>query len=120
MRHLALFATALAALPAGQALAHAQLVKADPAVGSTVARAPSQLRLRFDQVIRLGASGVMLTTPGGGRLLLVPLAHDPADPRAVTAPLPAAMGPGRYQVQWRALSPDGHRTQGDFAFSVGP
>jgi methionine-rich copper-binding protein CopC len=61
---------------------------------------------------------VELTTPDGRTLVLSPLAQDPKDVRAVIAPLPADLKPGRYRVRWRALSPDAHHTQGDFSFTV--
>jgi copper resistance protein C len=116
---LALAAAVAMSLCAGRAFAHAQLVKATPKVGATVAKAPDRLWLRFDEVLRLGGSGVQLVYPDGHAVLLSPLKQDPADVRAVAAPLPANMPAGRYEVRWRALSPDGHHTQGDFSFTVG-
>ncbi len=107
------------ALTASQALAHVRLEKADPRVGSTVAAAPARLWLRFNEVPRLTGTGVQLVAPKGAPLLLQPLTADPKDVRAVYAPLPAGLAPGRYQVRWRALSPDAHHTQGDFSFTVG-
>jgi methionine-rich copper-binding protein CopC len=107
----------LLGLTAQTAQAHALLVKADPRVGSTVNGAPPRLWLKFTEVPRLNASGVQLTWPDGQARLLQPLAQDQADVRAVLAPLPR-LGPGRYHVLWRVLSPDGHRTQGTFSFDV--
>ncbi len=118
MRISTLAIAAFLLLPAGEALAHAQLVKADPAVGSTVQRAPARLWLKFNTIIRPTASGVRLTTPDGKRTVLSPLTWDPSDTEAVTVPTPPNLTPGRYQVEWRALSPDGHRTQGRFNFTV--
>ncbi len=103
---------------AGPALAHVQLERADPRVGSTVAAAPPRLWLRFNEVPRLTGTGVQLVAPQGAPVLLQPLTADPKDVRAVYAPLPAGLAPGRYQVRWRALSPDAHHTQGDFSFTV--
>ena len=120
MRKLISAALALLALTSSQALAHAQLVKADPRVGSTVSRAPARLWLRFSQVLRLSGSGVQLVEPDGEAVILSPLAQDPADVRAIVAPLPAKLTPGRYQVRWKALSPDAHHTQGDFSFTLRP
>jgi methionine-rich copper-binding protein CopC len=117
---LLLLSAASLALTAGQALAHAQLVKADPKVGSTIAAAPARVWLQFDEVIRPAASGVQLVEPDGKAVVLTPLAHDPKNTRAVTAPLPPNLPAGRYLVRWRALSPDGHRTQGDFGFTIAP
>ena len=107
------------ALPAGRALAHAQLEQASPRVGSTVATAPARLWLRFNEVPRLTGTGVQLVAPQRAPVLLQPLTADPKDVRAIYAPLPAGLVPGRYQVRWRALSPDAHHTQGDFSFTVG-
>lgn len=118
MKKILLLSAILSALAVGPALAHARLESADPKVGATVAAAPARIRLKFSEVIRLGGSGVMLTGPDGRGHLLQPLTQDPADARAVLAPAPAGLQPGRYQVQWRALSSEGHHTQGDFGFTV--
>ncbi len=120
MLKIALATLTLLALTSGQALAHAQLIKADPKVGSTVAIAPARLWLRFSQVLRLSGSGVQLIEPDGRAMILSPLTQDPADVRAIVAPLPAKLQPGRYQVRWKALSPDAHHTQGDFSFTLRP
>lgn len=119
MRLPSLLTAILLLAPAGEALAHARLVKANPAVGSTVAAPPTQLWLKFNEVIRPSASGVKLTGPDGHGAVLAPLARDLKDPDAVTAPTPKNLAPGLYKVEWRALSPDGHHTQGAFGFTVG-
>ena len=111
---------ALLAATSGQALAHAQLVRADPKVGSTVSTAPPRLWLKFSQVLRLSGSGVQLIEPDGQAVVLSPLTQDSTDVRAIVAPLPAQLQPGRYQVRWKALSPDAHHTQGDFNFTLRP
>ena len=115
-----LFVCTLAALAltGGPAFAHAHLVKADPKVGSTVAKAPMHLWLRFNEVLRLAGSGAELVAPDGHAQVLT-LSQDPKDVRAVIAPVPPNLPPGRYQVRWKALSPDAHHTQGDFSFTVG-
>jgi methionine-rich copper-binding protein CopC len=118
MPRLVALGAALLVFSAGRAMAHAQLVAAEPRVGSTVQQAPARLWLRFDQVIRLAESGVMLVEPDGGQVVLEPLSRDPKELRAVLAPLPPRLAAGRYEVRWRALSPDGHRTSGDFSFTV--
>ena len=118
MRLPTLLTAFLLLAPAGEALAHARLVKANPAVGSTVSAPPTHLWLKFNEVIRPAASGVKLTGPDGQGTVLSPLTKDPKDPAAVSAPTPANLGPGLYKVEWKALSPDGHHTQGAFGFTV--
>jgi methionine-rich copper-binding protein CopC len=120
MRMTAILGAGLLLLPAGQALAHAQLVKADPAVGSTVAAGPSQIWLKFNEFIRVPPSAVRLTWPDGHKAVIKTLTHDPKDREAVIAPLPEPLGAGRYSLEWRALSGDGHNTQGQFSFTVRP
>ena len=121
MRKATIFGTGLLfLLPAGQALAHAQLVQANPAVGSTVSAPPTRLWLRFSEFIRVPPSAVRLTWPDGHKLVIKDLTHDAKDDRAVIAPLPAPLGAGRYGLEWRARSGDGHSTQGQFAFTVRP
>ena len=120
MRIALLLAAAALVAPAGAAFAHARLVKADPAVGSTVRVGPTQLRLKFNEPIRTNASGVRLTGPDGKGLVLSPLTKDPRDSDAVTAPAPPNLPAGRYKVEWKALSPDGHHPQGDYGFAIRP
>ena len=105
-------------LPAGEALAHAQLLKADPAVGGVAASPPTQIWLKFNEPIRVPPSAVRLTWPDGHQQVIKALTRDPHTPAAVIAPLPGRLGPGRYTVEWRALSPDGHNTRGTFRFDV--
>jgi methionine-rich copper-binding protein CopC len=118
MRLATLLAGGLLLFPASEAFAHAQLVKADPAVGSTETGPTTQIWLKFNEPIRVPPSAVRLTWPDGHREVLKALARDPHDRNAVAAPLPGRLGPGRYTVEWRALSPDGHNTQGTFSFTV--
>ncbi len=118
MKRSALPLALILSLMAGRAFAHAQLVKADPPVGSTLAAAPTRLWLRFNEVLRLAGSGVQLTRPDGPTVTLSPLRQDPKDVRAVIAPLPSDLPAGRYLVRWKALSPDAHHTQGSFSFTL--
>ena len=120
MSRTAPLALLLLALMGGRALAHAALVRADPAPEAVLARAPERLWLRFNMVIRLPMSGVELVGPAGRSWRLTDLKPDPGDARAVIAPLPPGLPAGRYQVRWRALSPIAHHSQGAFAFTVRP
>ena len=118
MRIATLILVAALASPAGAALAHAHLVSSVPAANATVRPAPGRIWLKFTDIIRPTASAVRLTDPGGRRTRLTPLARDPRDLFAVTVPLPANLRAGRYLVEWSALSPNAHHTQGTFAFTV--
>jgi methionine-rich copper-binding protein CopC len=106
------------ALAASRAFAHAQLEKAMPAVGSTVASA-SEIRLEFSEGVEPKFSKVTLTGPGGA----VPLgaAKTEAGNQAVlVVPITKALAAGAYTVHWQAVSVDTHHTQGTFDFTVKP
>lgn len=107
-------------LPVQAALAHAHLVASSPAANATIRQIPKQLWLNFTVPIRPTVSGVRLTEPNGRRVMLGPLAWVPHDLESVTAPMPPGLPPGRYLVEWRALDPNAHRTQGAFTFTLAP
>ena len=118
MRVLATLTAVLLAFQPTLAMAHAHLVKSDPAANSTIRQQPRQLWLNFTVPIRPTVSGVRLTLPDGRRVMLGPLAWVPHDLESVTAPLPQRLPPGRYLVEWSALDPNAHRTHGAFAFTL--
>jgi methionine-rich copper-binding protein CopC len=106
------------ALVASQVFAHAQLEKATPAVGGTVASA-SEIRLEFSEGVEPKFTKVSMTGPGGA----VPLGAAKTESRnqavlivPISKPLPA----GDYKVHWQAVSVDTHHTQGAFEFTVKP
>ena len=106
------------ALVATQAFAHAQLEKATPAVGGTVASA-SQIRLEFSEGVEPKFTKVSLTGPGGA----VPLGTaktEPSNQAVLIVPITKALAAGAYKVHWQAVSVDTHHTQGTFEFTVKP
>jgi len=119
MRATVVCSLLMLSLMGGRAFAHARLQASNPPGGAVLAQAPSQLRLRFNEVVRLAGTGVELAYPDGHSRLLGPLVQDPKDVRAVFADLPPGLPPGHYAVNWRALSPDAHHTHGAFAFTIG-
>ena len=107
-------------LTAGPALAHAHLQASEPSAGAVLVQPPARLRLRFNEIVRLPGTGVELAYPDGRTRRLGPLTRDPGDVFAVLSLLPPGLAPGRYAIRWRALSPNAHRTRGDFGFTVRP
>jgi copper resistance protein C len=118
-RNILKIATSVAfALAATLAFAHAQLEKATPPVGGTVASA-SEIRLEFSEGVELKFTKVTLTGPSGA----VPLgsAATAAGNQAVLiVPIVKPLSPGGYKVHWQAVSVDTHHTQGTFEFTVKP
>jgi copper transport protein len=106
----ALLAFALLGWPP-PAQAHASLVASEPADGAHLDAAPTELLLRFDELVM--PLSLRVTGPGTGELLL------PPPGTFLQAVLPAGLGEGIYVVSWRVVSADGHPVAGAFAFGVG-
>lgn len=104
----------LTGLAAG-ALAHAVVVKAQPALNQQVAPGPVAIDLEFNTRIDKERSKLELTAPDGAKVG-VPVATDGA-PNTL-AGTTAALGAGAYSLRWQVLSVDGHITRGDIPFSV--
>jgi len=107
------------ALAATQALAHAQLEKASPAVGGTVSR-PSEIRLTFSEGVEPRFTNVSLTGPGGAAVPLGAAKTEPNNQAVLIAPITRPLAAGVYTVHWHAVSVDTHHTQGTFEFTVKP
>lgn len=112
-----LVTTAFLLLAAGPAFAHAKLESSVPANAAIVTPAPGELMLKFSEGLELKFSGVAITGPAGP---VTPgaVALDPKDKATLVVPLPAPLPTGTYHVDWHALSTDGHKTQGSYAFTV--
>ncbi len=105
-------------LAAAQAFAHAQLEKATPAVGGTVASA-REIRLEFTEGVEPKFTKVSLSGPGGA----VPLGAgktESGNQAVFIVPIAKALVAGAYTVHWQAVSVDTHHTQGTFEFTVKP
>jgi copper resistance protein C len=96
--------------PAG---AHAQLVSANPAPGSTVSAAPSQVRLTFDGPPYDYGLGVVVLSPSGSHLETGRVSVEGND---VVQPIGAVTGSGTITVRWRVVSADGHPASGQYTF----
>jgi copper resistance protein C len=105
------------ALVATQAFAHAQLEKATPPVGGTVAP-PSQIRLEFSEGVEPRFTGVTLTSSGGASVPLGRASVEAGDQKVLIVPIAKTLSSGAYTVHWHAVSVDTHHTQGTFEFTV--
>lgn len=117
-RHIpAIIAFVAGTLVSVAALAHAFLDHALPAVGATVAQAPTEVIIWFTQPLEVAFSGVAVTDAFGQRVDTGHVALDPKDPQELHVPL-KPLQPGEYKVSWHVVSVDTHRTTGDFSFTV--
>jgi len=96
---------------AGPAGAHAHLVRAVPADGSTVETAPSRVSLVFDEEMR-PPSAIVVTGPDGHEVQ-----HGTAAVADSTATVAVRLtATGTYRVAFRVVSADGHPVTGQTSF----
>ena len=103
---------------ATSAFAHAQLEKATPAVGGTVA-GPSEIRLEFSEGVEPKFSKVSVAGPAGA-VSLGAANTEPSNQGVLIVPISKPLSAGAYKVHWQAVSVDTHHTQGTFEFTVKP
>jgi methionine-rich copper-binding protein CopC len=96
------------------AFGHAKLLLTAPAADAQVTGSPAALTLTFNEEVRLA----MLKLSTGGHDIPVAVDRGAAAAATVTIKLPTLV-PGKYEVQWSALTPsDGHVVKGSYSFSV--
>jgi copper resistance protein C len=109
-------AAALALWPA-VALAHAVLVKSVPAQRATLAEPPPRIELWFNERLEPAYSKASVTNEAGTQVDLRDVAVSTEDPRRLSLSLPP-LKPGRYTVNFRVLSVDGHVVESRLSFTV--
>ncbi|WON78027.1 copper homeostasis periplasmic binding protein CopC [Serratia sp. UGAL515B_01] len=101
-----------------QALAHAYLKDAVPADKSEVATSPKQLTLKFTGDVEASFSGIELKDAKGDVIPTGKATLDSTDKSSLIVPLDKELDAGQYNVDWRVLSVDGHKSEGQYSFSV--
>lgn len=105
-------------LTATGALAHAHLQQQIPAAGAQLAASPQTLTLSFSEGIEPAFSGVSVTGPQQHAVTIGKLTRSADNPTQVTVPVAETLRPGEYTVAWHVVSVDGHKTKGQYTFSV--
>lgn len=106
---------ALAAL-AGQASAHARLVKSNPAANATVA-APKTISLTFNEKLTPAFSKFDLGMADGMKVKVKTTVSK--DRKTLIGTPQGKMMPGAYTITWHAASADdGHKMDGTVPFTV--
>lgn len=107
---------AVALLSAGQALAHAALVKSSPLANATVA-APKTISLTFNEALTPAFSGFDVSMANGMKMKVKTKVSK--DKKTITGVPAGPLMAGAYKVNWRAAAADdGHKTTGTVAFAV--
>ena len=105
--------------PQGDAAAHANLSRAEPAPNSELPDSPGRVVLWFSEAIEPDLTDIKILNTRGDRVDNddVSTRGDPVEEVFVTLP---TLEDGTYTVSWTNVSTvDGHRVRGSFLFSTG-
>ncbi len=106
----------LAALLAGEAAAHAVMVKATPAEDSVLASSPTVISVWFNEPLEAAFSS--LTVSDARARVVAKGALEALADDGLSLPLAAALPAGTYTVHYRVLSVDGHVVEDQFRFVI--
>jgi methionine-rich copper-binding protein CopC len=104
-------------LHSGTALAHAMLVKAEPARRAALTKAPSQVRLWFNEEIEKDYASLAVQDAAKATVTEIKPHVAADDPKSIVLPLPE-LEAGKYTVKFRVLSVDGHVVDSSYDFTV--
>lgn len=97
--------------------AHAFPMESEPGAGATVAKTPLDVRIHFNaelepifSTLRVNDNHGQTVSEGSGHV-------NPSDSTLLLTHVPMVPA-GTYHVYWNVISHDGHRTEGDYTFSV--
>jgi len=99
-----------------RAWAHAFPSGEEPKVGSTVAAAPTQVMITFDNPIEALFAKLQVTDDTGNDVTAgAPVRSDNKLELSVAL---KPLKPGDYHVKWSVVAEDGHRTEGSYLFTL--
>ena len=107
----------LAATLSPLAFAHASLVESFPAKGQTLTGSPAEIHLTFNEHVEPRFCRIKLVSAAGKNFDADRPTADKTKPNAIVAAVPV-LQPGTYSARWTAVGSDGHKTHGDFSFTI--
>jgi copper transport protein len=102
--------------PAAPASAHAALVATNPAQGTTVPTAPTEVTLTFSESVGAVNDKIRVVGPDGTR---ADQGRPVVDGATLRIPLRPNLAIGTYLVSYRVISADSHPVPGGFTFNIG-
>ncbi|MFW0767060.1 CopC domain-containing protein YobA [Trabulsiella odontotermitis] len=100
------------------ALAHAHLKNQSPAADRQAPETPRELTLTFSEGVEANFSGLTLTGPAQVKVATGPATVNGKNNTQLVVPLEQPLASGNYTVDWHVVSVDGHKTKGQYHFSV--
>lgn len=123
MKRILLIATLTLLSSAGVALAHARLVRSQPAKDAHLTAAPASIELWFNELLDHGFNGIEVFAAAEKQekqrtnLAQGAAVVDPDDRTHLSVPM-SPLPPGQYVIEYRVLSRDGHSAPGRIAFTI--
>lgn len=105
-------------LTAPLVFAHAHLKQQQPAADAQLSVSPQALTLDFSEGLEAKFSGLTLTGPQQQKVTTGPVTLNKSDARQMIVPVSGPLKAGEYTVDWHVVSVDGHKTKGQYRFSV--
>jgi len=96
---------------------HAYPDHADPKVGATIKASPDHVSIWFDSELEPDFSTIMVHNSENTMVDNRDGRVNPSDATLLEVSVPR-LPPGRYRVIWSVVARDGHRTAGDYIFSI--
>ncbi|MCI0455059.1 MAG: copper resistance protein CopC [Candidatus Dadabacteria bacterium] len=90
---------------------------AEPEVGAIVTSSPTLVRIWFDGALEPAFSTLRVENESGKQVDNRDAHVDPYDARLLEVSTPQ-LSSGTYRVIWSAVARDGHRTEGDYTFTI--
>jgi putative copper export protein/methionine-rich copper-binding protein CopC len=100
------------------ALAHALLLRSEPANREVLLSSPAFLVLHFSEAPEIAMTTILLTDFAGANVIIGPVARFNGDPLVLSLAVGRQLGAGRYTVTWHTAASDGHPSHGSYYFTV--
>jgi len=107
----------LAATLSPLVFAHASLVDSFPAKDQVLAAPPAEIHLTFNEHVEARYCRIKLRSDAGKNFDADRPAADKGRANTIVAAVPV-LRPGVYRTAWTAVGSDGHKTHGNFSFTV--
>ena len=116
-----LLVTLITFIGTNSASAHAKLLSATPSVGSTINSWPAKLSIQFNEpILKINGAVVDWAYVKNSRGQRVDTGNQKVSGAFLTVGLKSSAKSGKYFVQYRAVSEDGHPVSGTFTFTYLP
>ena len=99
-------------------MAHAKLLRSNPAAGASLAAPPAMVHLVFSERPSVALSSLKLVGANGDTIVLTGLRSEPDDKNTLVADVPSNVGGGKWRIVWRVAASDGHPKIGTIDFTI--